>query len=99
MAEKRWLTEDKLALIIGLFLFLLSMLNFSGIDLLGWGIKVNVWTSFSKALATATGSYKDLGGWGALFAGLVIVMTPLLIVYWIFRDRIHETMLAGAIKG
>lgn len=37
--------------------------------------------------------------WGALFAGLVIVMLPVLFVYWIFRDKIHETMLAGAIKG
>ena len=37
--------------------------------------------------------------WGALFAGLVIVMLPVLFVYWIFRDRIHETMLAGAVKG
>jgi N-acetylglucosamine transport system permease protein len=37
--------------------------------------------------------------WGALFAGLVIVMLPVLIVYWIFRDKIHETMLAGAVKG
>ena len=37
--------------------------------------------------------------WGALFAGLVIVMLPVMSVYWIFRDRIHETMLRGAIKG
>jgi len=37
--------------------------------------------------------------WGALFAGLVIVMIPVLIVYWIFREKIHETMLAGALKG
>ncbi len=37
--------------------------------------------------------------YGALFAGLVIVMTPVLGVYWIFRDKVHETMLAGAIKG
>lgn len=37
--------------------------------------------------------------WGALFAGLVIVMMPVLILYWIFRERIHETMLAGAVKG
>ncbi|MCC7229894.1 MAG: carbohydrate ABC transporter permease [Fimbriimonadaceae bacterium] len=37
--------------------------------------------------------------WGALFAGLVIVMLPVMIVYWFFRDRIHETMLAGAVKG
>jgi N-acetylglucosamine transport system permease protein len=37
--------------------------------------------------------------WGALFAGLVIVMLPVLVVYWIFRDKIHETMIAGAVKG
>ena len=37
--------------------------------------------------------------WGALFAALVIVMVPVMVVYWFFRDKIHETMLAGAIKG
>ena len=37
--------------------------------------------------------------WGALFAGLVIVMGPVLAVYWAFRDRIHDTMVAGALKG
>lgn len=37
--------------------------------------------------------------WGALFAGMVIVMIPVLVVYWIFRHRIMDTMLAGAVKG
>lgn len=37
--------------------------------------------------------------WGALFAALVIVMAPVIVVYWIFRDHIHRTMVAGAIKG
>jgi N-acetylglucosamine transport system permease protein len=37
--------------------------------------------------------------WGAIFAALVIVMLPVLIAYWFFRDKIHETMLAGAVKG
>lgn len=36
--------------------------------------------------------------WGALFAGLVIVMLPVMAVYALFKDKIHETMLAGAIK-
>lgn len=35
---------------------------------------------------------------GRLFAALVIVTIPVLVVYWIFRDRVHESMLAGAIK-
>lgn len=46
---------------------------------------------------TVTQQYQS--DWGALFAGLVIVMLPVLAVYWVFRDKIHETMLAGAVKG
>lgn len=39
------------------------------------------------------------GDWGALFAGIVIVMLPVMIVYLIFREQIQKTMLAGALKG
>lgn len=37
--------------------------------------------------------------WGALFAALVIVMAPVMLGYWVFRDHIHRTMVAGALKG
>lgn len=50
-------------------------------------------------IANLTMTQQYQSDWGALFAGLVIVMIPVLIVYWIFRDKIHETMLAGAVKG
>jgi N-acetylglucosamine transport system permease protein len=56
------------------------------------------WT-LPRGIAEVTMTQQYAGDWGALFAGLVIVMLPVLIVYWIFRDRIHETMLAGAVKG
>ncbi len=36
--------------------------------------------------------------WGALFAALVLVMAPMLALYWPFREKIAETMVAGAIK-
>ncbi len=62
MAQKRWLTEDKLALILGLFLFLLGMLNFAGVDALGWSVKTNVWTSLDKILSPASGTYKNMSG-------------------------------------
>ncbi|MBL8047544.1 MAG: carbohydrate ABC transporter permease [Chthonomonas sp.] len=39
------------------------------------------------------------GDWGALFAGMVIVMVPLMIVYFVFREKIQQTMVAGAVKG
>lgn len=47
-------------------------------------------------MATARQYQSD---WGALFAGVVIVIAPILIVYWIFKDKIQEAMVAGAIKG
>jgi ABC-type glycerol-3-phosphate transport system permease component len=37
--------------------------------------------------------------WGALFASLVIVMIPTLIVYLFFQRQITEGLTAGAIKG
>ena len=45
---------------------------------------------------TTTQHYQS--DWGALFAALVIVMAPVLALYWPFRDRIAETMVAGAVK-
>jgi len=49
------------------------------------------------AKLSATQQYQS--DWGALFAGMVIVMGPILILYSLFREKIHETMLAGALKG
>jgi N-acetylglucosamine transport system permease protein len=75
---------------------------------------IGLWNEYSLALVLANSEQNKTlplgianlamvmhssGDWGALFAGLVIVMVPVLIVYWIFREKIHETMLAGAIKG
>jgi N-acetylglucosamine transport system permease protein len=37
--------------------------------------------------------------YGVLFAGIVIVMLPMMIIYLIFKDQIQRTMLAGALKG
>lgn len=85
-----------------------------GIVVVGIFNAIGLWNEFGLALVLLPGADNrtlplgiyDLAqvqhyqsDWGALFAGLVIVMTPVLIVYWMFRDKIHETMLAGAIKG
>lgn len=37
--------------------------------------------------------------WGALFAGMVIVMIPTLVIYLLFQKYITSGMTAGAIKG
>ncbi|MBL8065805.1 MAG: carbohydrate ABC transporter permease [Chthonomonadaceae bacterium] len=77
-------------------------------------VGIGLWNEYSLALvivpspekktlplgiANLTMTQQYQSDWGALFAGLVIVMAPVLIVYWLFRDKIHEAMLAGAVKG
>jgi N-acetylglucosamine transport system permease protein len=49
-------------------------------------------------LANLTSTTTYQADWGALFAGLVITMTPVMVIYWFAKDKIHEAMLAGAIK-
>lgn len=85
-----------------------------GLIVVGIFVAIGLWNEYSLALVimpspqnstlplgiarlTMTQQYQS--DWGALFAGLVIVMAPVLVVYWMFRDKIHEAMLAGAIKG
>jgi len=77
MAEKRWLTEDKLALIVGLFLFCLALLNFAGLNTLGWVVKINTWTDASK-IFTPTSGYK-LGGFTALLYTYVFITVILAL--------------------
>ena len=50
-------------------------------------------------IANLTNTQQYAGDWGALLAGIVIVMLPVMIIYLIFRDQIQKTMLAGALKG
>lgn len=50
-------------------------------------------------LANLTNTLQYTSDWGALFAAVVIVMGPVLAVYWLLKEKIHEAMLAGAVKG
>src|SRR6059058_671583 len=71
-------TEDWLAVVIGLLIFVLSLGVIGGADILGWVVTTSIWTDVSKALAPASKSYAQLGGIGALiatYAALLAVMT------------------------
>ncbi len=50
-------------------------------------------------LANLTNTAQYQADWGALFAAMMIVMTPVLAVYWTLKEKIQEAMLAGAVKG
>src|SRR5947207_7243926 len=71
-------TEDWLAVVIGLLLFVLSLGVIGGVDVLGWVVTTSVWTDLSKALAPASKVFAQLGGIGALiatYAALLAIMT------------------------
>jgi len=85
-----------------------------GLIVVGIFNAIGLWNEYSLALvlvpseanrtlplgiANLTMTQQYQSDWGALFAGLVIVMLPVVIVYSIFRERINQTMLAGAVKG
>lgn len=60
-------SEDWWSVWIGLLIFLLSLGVMCGVDLLGWGFKVNTWTDFAKIVTPISKTYAGLSGWTALF--------------------------------
>jgi uncharacterized membrane protein YadS len=71
----RRLTEDWLAVYLGLFVFALSLVTFTGVDLLGWAVTTPVWTSLSKSLAPASKAYSFVPGVVSLLATYLFVLT------------------------
>jgi len=62
------LNEDWLAVILGLFIFVLGLGAVVHIDLIGWVVNTSVWINPGNALAPASKNYAALGGAGALLA-------------------------------
>ncbi len=63
MAEKKkGISEDWLALGLGLVIFVMSLLTFGGLDIFGWGIKTNEWTVLSKAMSPVSKNFVTIKG-------------------------------------
>jgi len=72
------LNEDWLAVILGLFIFVLGLAALVHVDLIGWVVSTSVWTNLGQALGPASKGYAALGGIGALIAtyvALTLVLT------------------------
>lgn len=68
MTEQRpRLSEDWLAVWIGLAIFVLSLGVLAGVDLLGWGVTTHVWVQPGKALAPVSTAYAGWSGVLSLF--------------------------------
>ena len=72
------LNEDWLAVILGLFIFVLGLAALVHVDLIGWVVSTSVWSNSGQALGPASKGYAALGGVGALLAtyvALTLVLT------------------------
>jgi uncharacterized membrane protein YadS len=78
VALKTSLTEDWLAVAIGLLVFVLALVSVAGTDLLGWAVTTSVYTDVAQALNPFAKAYAWLGGAGALlatYAALTIILS------------------------
>ncbi len=58
--QKQYISEDWLAFIIGILIFILTMGSFFNVDLLGWGFKTKVWTDISEVFVPVSKNYLNL---------------------------------------
>ncbi|HTF99777.1 MAG TPA: putative sulfate exporter family transporter [Nitrospirota bacterium] len=78
MEEKtKGISEDWLAVWIGLFIFIVSLGSFVGTDVLNWGVTTAVWTDMSKALKPISAAW--LGGFGSLLLTYVVLLVVMTI--------------------
>jgi uncharacterized membrane protein YadS len=73
------ISEDWLAVCIGLFVFVLSLGLLFGKDVLGWAVTTSVWTAPAKALAPASKAYSGLSPLLALVGTYIFLLVVLSI--------------------
>jgi uncharacterized membrane protein YadS len=80
MSEARpRLSEDWLAVWGGLLIFALSLGVLAGVDLLGWGVKTQVWLQLANALGPVSKAYAALSGiWSLLATYLFLLLATTL---------------------
>jgi hypothetical protein len=87
---KSRLSEDWLAVCIGLFLFVLSLGTFAGLDLLGWAVTTTVWTNVTKSLGTVSKTYAGLPGIVALLLTYLFLLILMSVGAMALRANLRE---------
>ncbi len=84
------ITEDWLALAIGLLIFVLALAGLGGGDLLGWVVSTSVWTDPGTALAPASKAYATLGGGGAFIVTYLVLLAVLSVGAALLRADVRR---------
>src|SRR5881394_1030883 len=73
------ISEDVLALVIGLSLFLISLPGLGGADVFGWAVKTNVWTSVSQIMTPVSRKYSAVKGIASLILTYLLLLGILTV--------------------
>ena len=88
------ISEDWLAVIIGLGVFALALLSLAGLDALGWLATTSVWTDPGAALSPASKAYAGLGGAGALLLTYLALLAVLSAAAHALGEDVRRFALA-----
>jgi uncharacterized membrane protein YadS len=79
MEGKKGISEDWLSLWMGLFIFVLGLGMFVGLNTLGWGIKTSIWINLGKALSPISDGFKGMPGLLSLFLTYLFMLIVTVI--------------------
>ena len=89
MSTKAAFNEDKVALVCGLFIFVLALGKLIGLDILGWTLKVGMWVSNPfDGLSSATKGL--VPGWAALLITYVFITAVLSVGVKLMRGNVKR---------
>jgi hypothetical protein len=72
------LSEDLVAVGLGLGVFLLALISLAGADALGWLVTTSVWTGPSTALVQVSKAHASLGGLESLLVAHLVLTAGLM---------------------
>src|SRR5258707_11858176 len=88
------LSEDLVAVVLGLAVFLVSLLSLLGADALGWLVTTSVWTDPATALAPVSKAFAGLGGAGSLLITYVVLTAVLSAGAYLLGDDVNRFAVA-----
>ena len=94
MEGKKGISEDWLSVWFGLFVFILGLGLYIGIDFLGWAVKTNMWVSLNKAtLSPVSGTIQGLPGITSLLLTYFFMLAIMVIGAAALGARIERFIL------
>jgi len=88
------LTEDWLAVIVGLFIFVLALGILFGGDLLGWAVTTGIWTNPALALNPVAKGFAGLPGLASLLLTYLFLLAVMTIGAGLLKANIRKFIVA-----